>query len=68
VGIASSLAALGAEARGFEPVIAEGHPSRDIAESVVDLIFRIEQTVELACGTQSPFDQALLLIGQRHQE
>jgi len=67
-GVGSGLEALSSEARGFEPAIREGHPSRDIAESVVDLILRIEQTVESACGTQSPFDQALLLIGQRHQE
>jgi tetratricopeptide (TPR) repeat protein len=67
-GIAGTLADLASEARGFEPVIREGRPSRDIAESVVDLILRIEQNVALACGTQSPFDQALLLIGQRHQE
>jgi tetratricopeptide (TPR) repeat protein len=41
--------------------------SRDVVESGLDLIYQIEQGVDRTCGIPSAADQALLLIGRRHQ-
>ena len=63
----AELAALNERARALE---AELHSKRtadsELTRSGVELIYKIEKAVSVACGKPEGLDEALLLIGQKH--
>jgi tetratricopeptide (TPR) repeat protein len=64
-----SLAALLAETVDFDAAVAEQRPGdlRDLIDEGVDLVYRIERSIELRCSTPiTALDRALLLIGRRN--
>ena len=64
-----SLEMLQVEAVDFDAAVAEQRPGdlRDLVDEGVDLVYRIERSIELRCRTPiTPLDRALLLIGRRH--
>ncbi len=64
-----SLEMLQVEAVDFDAAVAEQRPGdlRDLIDEGVDLVYRIERSIELRCRTPiTPLDRALLLIGRRH--
>jgi tetratricopeptide (TPR) repeat protein len=64
----TELQALKAEALAVQPKLrSEMHPpDSDAVRSGVDLIFRMQQAASGHCGEPAPEDEALLLIGRRH--
>lgn len=65
----ASLEELQFEAVDFDAAVAEQSRGdlRDLVDGGVDLIYRIERSIEQRCRTPiTPFDRALLLIGRRH--
>lgn len=60
------LNGLRAEAAAFAPALAARRARPELIEEGVDLVYRIERTIEGACGAAAPLDRALLLIGRRH--
>jgi tetratricopeptide (TPR) repeat protein len=64
-----NLEALQLETVDFEAAVGEQRPTdlRDLIDEGVDLVYRIERSIELRCSTPiTPLDRALLLIGRRH--
>ena len=64
-----SLEVLQAETIDFDAAVAEQRPGdlRDLIDEGVDLVYRIERSIELRCRTPiTPLDRALLLIGRRN--
>jgi tetratricopeptide (TPR) repeat protein len=64
-----SLEALQVETANFDAAVAEERRGdlRDLIDEGVDLVYRIERSIELRCSTPiMPLDRALLLIGRRH--
>ena len=63
------LQSLRDEAVALEPALSASglRRSPDAIETVVNLVYRIEQQTGKTCGLGSAFDRALLLIGQRHE-
>jgi tetratricopeptide (TPR) repeat protein len=64
----TSLEQLRTEARDFQSALGQSRrPARDLVDDGVDLVYRLERTVEQSCGAPpAPHDRALLLIGRRH--
>lgn len=64
----AELQSLKAEALAVQPKFrSQTHPpDSDAVRSGVDLIFRMQQAASGHCGEPAPEDQALLLIGRRH--
>jgi len=64
----TELQSLKAQALAVHPKLrSETHPpDSDAVRSGVDLIFRMQQAASGHCGEPAPEDQALLLIGRRH--
>ena len=69
VGGRESLEVLQVETADFDAAVAEQRPGdlRDLIDEGVDLVYRIERSIELRCSTPiTSLDRALLLIGRRH--
>jgi tetratricopeptide (TPR) repeat protein len=69
VGGRDSLEALQIETADFDAAVAEERPTdlRDLIDEGVDLVYRVERSIEIRCSTPiTPLDRALLLIGRRH--
>jgi len=69
VGGRDTLEALQIETVDFDAAVAEQRRGdlRDLVDEGVDLIYRIERSIELRCSTPiTALDRALLLIGRRH--
>jgi len=64
----AELQSLKAEALAVQPKLrSQTHPpDSDAVRSGLDLIFRMQQAASIHCGEPAPEDQALLLIGRRH--
>jgi tetratricopeptide (TPR) repeat protein len=57
-----------AEASAFREMLAARRQPPDIIDDGFDLVYRIERSLEEACGAPAvPLDRALLLIGRRHE-